>query len=234
MKKKISSTKRAEEMAAMRTKNMYKNRGELWHVRTMDMDRLVDEYLMLGEVRYAMRINGYDALEKLGYSRPKYDQAAKSEFDAKVHQFANILKRTLIELGFKADKREKSHSVQNTHTKHVKGCTVYTNLPSAVFYKAMEAAIKAEETMKIVHDKGIEMNEYERFRPAPYRSGQVVLSSKMNSGVKLVKNNEGLRDAFAKFVEVHEPTEQDEFEYFKTRSTDKYKNFLRGEEKGAA
>ncbi len=223
---KIVSNDTDRMIAELTNKNLKKTRGELYHVRKMDTDKLIHKYLLLGTIKYVLRINGYDALKKLGYERPKYDGQAKKEFDAKVELFARELKTKLIELGFKADRELKNYNVQNTDTSHVPRCTVYTNLPATVYYKAMKAVTYAEATMNIEHDRSIEMDEYERFDPLSNRLGQVVFAEKTNRAASFIAGNNAIREAFAEFREAREPRAEEEFEYFKNRATNKYKTYL--------
>jgi hypothetical protein len=224
--KKIVKSDEDKLIRELEEKNLKKNRGELYHVWKMNIDKLVHKYLMIGKVTYLLRINGYDALSSLGYDRPKYDSVAKIEFDKKVSEFARALKSKLVELGFKADRENKNYNVQNTETDHVPKCTVYTNLPSTVYYKAMRAVKHAEDTMRIEHDRSIELDEYERFDPLSARLGRVLLSEKANRAEVFADGNSGIREAFADFRNAREDSSNEEFEYFKNRTTKKYKEYI--------
>jgi hypothetical protein len=226
MKNKIVKNDTDKMLEKLGDKNLKRKRGELWHVRQMNIDKLVHSYLMLGSITYALRINGYDALEKLGYKRPKYDRMAKVEFDSKVSDFSKRLRTKLIELGFKADMERKDYNVQNAETKHVPWATVYTNVPATVYYKAYKAVEHAKKSLEIEHNRGIEMDEFEKIDPLSVRTGDVLLSTKINKAAAFPAFVQDITDAFADFRDAFEQGSEEHFEYFKGRTTKRYKTYL--------
>ena len=229
MNEKIINNNKDKRIAELTAKNLKKNRGELYHVRQMNIQKIVNKYLHLGTVTYAQRINSYDALELLGYGFPKYDGQAKVEFVGKAIRFSVLLQETLVELGFKADRTSRNYNVKNTDTKHVAKVTVYTNVPATVYFKAIEAITHAEKSMNIDHSRGIEMDVFEKKYPGHYRNGEVFRADVHNAGKKLVKINNTPRESFIDFTEEYEPDEEKVFEYFKDRTTKKYRRFLKEE-----
>lgn len=219
-----------EMIAELNDKNLRDKRGELYHVRQMKIPSMVEKYLLLGTVTYVQRINSYDIFESLGYSFPKYDEQAKIEFFGKAKKFSVLLQKTLVELGFKADRTSRNYNVQNTETKHVAKVTVYTNVPSTVYYKAMESIANAEKSMNIDHSRSIEMDKFEKKFPVHYRNGEVFRADVHNAGKKLVKINSTPRESFIDFSEGYEPDEEKVFEYFKDKTTKKYERFLKEED----
>ena len=230
MKRKIINSEQDAMIAELTAKNLKKNRGELYHVRQMNIPKIVAKYLHLGTVTYAQRVNSYDALESLGYGFPKYDGQAKAEFVGKAIRFSVLLQETLVELGFKADRTSRNYNVKNTDTKHDKKVTVYTNLPSTVYYKAMKSIAHAEDSMNLDHTRSIEMDQFEKKFPVHYRNGEVFLADTHQAGKKLIKINNTPKESFVAFAEEYEPDEEKVFEYFKDRTTKKYRRFLKEED----
>ncbi len=227
MKKKITASAQDKLIAELTAKNMRKNRGELYHVRLMNTEKLVLEYLLLGTITYTQRINCYDALRLLGYTTPKYDGRARVEFGFNVSSFASILKEKLTELGFKADREKRQRSLKNLKSVHTAKATVYTNVPPTVYYKARKAMDHAENTMRANHSRSIEMDVFEKNFSLDYRNGEVVLAKVHNAGSKLEKANISPKEAFSTFVKNYEPSKEEVFEFFKDRSTEKYKRFMK-------
>lgn len=230
MENKIIYCNRDKILAELTAKNLKKNRGELYHVRQMNTSRLVKKYLRLGTVTYAQRINAYDALESIGYKTPKYDGQAIVEFKKKGVFFARELQLVLIELGFKADRLFRDNGVKNTETEHYPRATVYTNVPPTVYFKAARALIYAQAALNSDHTKSIEMDVFEKEYPVHYRNGEVVLADTHNTGKKLNKISVTPEESFSTFVKEYEVDEEKVFEYFKDRTTKKYRRFLKEEE----
>ena len=229
MKNKIKASEQDKIMAELNAKNLRKNRGELYHVRQMDTKALMIEYLLLGTVTYTQRINCFDALNLLGYKMPKYDGRARVEFVHEVARFTSLLKDKLIELGFKADREKRPRSLKEPMIMHDRKATVYTNVPATVYYKARKAMTHAENTMNANHTGSIEMDVFEKNFPLDYRNGEVVLAKVHNSGKKLEKANVSPKEAFSVFTKNYEPRKEDVFEFFKDRTTKKYRRFLKEE-----
>ena len=229
MSTKIEKSKEDKIIAELTAKNLKKNRGELYHVRQMDVPKLVNKYLSLGTVTYTQRINAYDALESLGYKIPKYDGQAIVEFKRQGSVFAKMLKLTLIELGFKADRSFRNKGIKNTSTEHAPRATVYTNIPPTVYFKAAKALVYAKKALGSDHTKSIEMDVFEKEFSIHYRNGEIVLADTHNAGKKLNKISKTPEDSFSTFIKEYEVDEERVFEYFKDRTTKKYRRFLKEE-----
>lgn len=230
MSAKIEKSKEDKIIAELTAKNLKKNRGELYHVRQMDVPKLVNKYLSLGTVTYTQRINAYDALESLGYKIPKYDGQAIVEFKGKGVVFAKALQSVLIELGFKADRSFRNQGVKNTETEHTPRATVYTNIPPTVYFKAAKALMHAKKALNSDHSASIEMDVFEKKFSTHYRNGEIVLADTHNTGKKLNKISNAPEESFSTFLKEYEVDEEEVFRYFKDRTTDKYRIFLGEEE----
>ncbi len=100
-------------------------------------------------------------------------------------------------------------------------------MPPTVYYKARKAMDHAENTMRANHSRSIEMDVFEKNFSLDYRNGEVVLAKVHNAGSKLEKANISPKEAFSTFVKNYEPSKEEVFEFFKDRSTEKYKRFMK-------